>query len=94
MLQLKPNILNTIYVISNMHLNHNLGIRSSGHFSLQKVSPLCEGERVRAWVQFLCKLPFFFLGRGNNILTFFFFSVLNFPKIRVRFKMTLPFLSP
>jgi hypothetical protein len=46
MLQLKPNILNTIYVISNMHLNYNLGIRSSGHFSLKKVSPLCEGEGV------------------------------------------------
>jgi hypothetical protein len=44
MLQLKPNILNTIYVILNMHLNYNLGIRSSGHFSLQKVSPLYEDE--------------------------------------------------
>ena len=46
MLQLKPNILNTIFVILNMHLNYNLGIRSSGHFSLQKVSPFCEGEGV------------------------------------------------
>ncbi len=44
MLQLKPNILNTKYVILKMHLNFNFGIRSSGHFSLQKVSPLCEGE--------------------------------------------------
>jgi hypothetical protein len=44
MLQLKPNILNTIYVISNMHVNYNLGIRTSGHFSIQNVSPLCEGE--------------------------------------------------
>ena len=44
MLQLKPNILNTIYVILNMHLNYNLDIRSSGHFSLQKVSPLYENE--------------------------------------------------
>ena len=31
-------------------------------------------------------------GRGNNNLTFF-FPVLNFPNIRVRIKMTLPFLS-
>jgi hypothetical protein len=46
MLQLKPNILNTIYVILNMHLNYNLGIRSGGHFSFQKVSPFCEGEGV------------------------------------------------
>ena len=46
MLQLKPNILNTIYVISNMHLNYNLGIRSSVHFSIQKVSPFSEGEGV------------------------------------------------
>jgi hypothetical protein len=44
MLQLKPNILNTMYVISNMHVNYNLGIRSSGYFSIQKVSPLCEDE--------------------------------------------------
>ena len=29
-----------------MHLNYNLDIRSSGHFSLQKVSPLGEGEGV------------------------------------------------
>ena len=35
---------------------------------------------------------FFFRGRGNNILIFFFY-VLNFPKIRVRLKMILPFLS-
>ena len=34
------------YVISNMHLNYNLGIRSNGHFSLQKVSPLYEGKGV------------------------------------------------
>ena len=46
MLQLKPNILNTIFVILNMHLNYNLGIRSGGHLSLQKVSPFCEGEGV------------------------------------------------
>jgi hypothetical protein len=44
MLQLKTNILNTIYVILNMHLNYNLDIRSSDHFSLKKVSPLYEGE--------------------------------------------------
>ena len=35
----------------------------------------------------------FFRGRGNNILIYIFFYVLNFPKIRVRFKMTLSFLS-
>ena len=46
MLQLKPNMSNTIYIISNMYLNYNLGIRSSAHFSLQKVSSLCEGEGV------------------------------------------------
>jgi hypothetical protein len=44
MLQLKPNVLNTIYVILNMHLNYNLGIHFSGHFSLQKVLSLCEDE--------------------------------------------------
>jgi hypothetical protein len=42
--QLKPNMLNTIYVISNMHLNYNLGIHPSGYSSLQKVSPLCESN--------------------------------------------------
>ena len=46
MLQLKPNILDTKYVILKMHLNYILGIRSNGHFSLQKVSLLCEGEGV------------------------------------------------
>jgi hypothetical protein len=39
-------MLNTIYVILNMHLNYNLDIRPSGRFSLKKVSPLCEGEGV------------------------------------------------
>ena len=34
----------------------------------------------------------FIKGRGNNILTFFFY-VLNFPK-RYRLNMTLSFLSP
>ena len=38
-----PNMLNTIYVISNMHLNYHLGIRSSGHSPLQRVPPLHEG---------------------------------------------------
>jgi hypothetical protein len=46
MFQLKPNMLNTIYVISNMHLNYNLGICPIGHSSLQKVSPLYKGESV------------------------------------------------
>jgi hypothetical protein len=46
MFQLKPNMLNTIYVISNMHLNYNLSIRLSGHFSPQKVLPLCESDDV------------------------------------------------
>jgi hypothetical protein len=36
-------MLNTIYVISNMHLNFHLGICPSGHSRAQKVSPLCEG---------------------------------------------------
>jgi hypothetical protein len=35
MLQLKPNMLKTIYVISNMNLNYNLGIHPSGHSSPQ-----------------------------------------------------------
>ena len=39
-------MLNTIYVILNMHLNYNLDIRLNGRFSLKKVSPLCEGEDV------------------------------------------------
>ena len=43
MLQLEPNMLNTIYVTSNMHLNYNLGIRPNGHSSPQKISSLCEG---------------------------------------------------
>ena len=46
MLQLKPNMLNTIYVISNMHLNYNFSIFLGGHSSPQKVSPLYEGEGV------------------------------------------------
>jgi hypothetical protein len=29
-------MLNTIYVISNMHLNYNLGFHPGGHLSLQK----------------------------------------------------------
>ena len=37
MLQLEPNMLNTKYVILNMHLNYNLDIRPSGRFSLKKV---------------------------------------------------------
>ena len=35
-------MLNTIYVILNMHLNYNLGIRPSCHSSPQKFPPLCE----------------------------------------------------
>ena len=65
-----------------MHLNYNLGIRSSGHFSLQKVSSLCEGEGVG---QFLCKLFyfFFFLGvEGITSLHFFdFMKQLRFTKV-------------
>jgi hypothetical protein len=34
--------VNTICVISNMHLNYNLGICPNGHSSPQKVPPLCE----------------------------------------------------
>ena len=44
MLQLEPNMLNTIYVSLNMHLNYNLDIRPNSRFSLKKVSPLHEGE--------------------------------------------------
>ena len=41
-------MLNIIYVISNMHLNYNLGICPNGYSSSQKVSPLC--ECLGAWV--------------------------------------------
>jgi hypothetical protein len=44
MLQLKPNILNTIYVISNMHLNYNFDICPS------LFSKSLSLERVRVWV--------------------------------------------
>ena len=62
-----------------MQLNYNFGICPSGHSSLQKVSPLYEGE---AWIQSLCK-----------VVCFFFSYVLNFHKICIRLKMTLTFLS-
>ena len=39
----QQNLLNIIYVTSNMHLNYNLDIRPNGHSSSQKLSPLCEG---------------------------------------------------
>ena len=68
MLQLKPNILNTIYVILNMHLNYNLGIRSSGHFSFQNVSPLYEGEGVRS-IPMSTFLPLFFFFLGVEGIT-------------------------
>jgi hypothetical protein len=88
-------MLNTIYVISNMHLNYNFGIRPNGRFSLKKLSPLC---RVKAWVQSLCKFLFIYLfifpsGAEDILIYIFFFYVLNFSKIRVRLKMTLSFLS-
>ena len=44
MFQLEQNMLNTIYVILNIHLNYNLDICLSSRFSLKKVLPLCEGE--------------------------------------------------
>ena len=55
-------MLNTIYVISNMHLNYNVGIRPNGHFSLQKVLPLCEGEGMGL------KMTLPFLSVGTNLL--------------------------
>jgi hypothetical protein len=64
MLQLKLNMFNTIYVISNMHINYNLGICPSGHSSLQKVSPLYKVKGVGS----IPMLNFFFLSFFNIII--------------------------
>jgi hypothetical protein len=88
-------MLNTIYVILNIHLNYNLDIRPNGHFFLKIVSPFYEGEGVGSIPTFF----FFFFSWAEGITSSFFFfvcvcvCVLNFHKIRVRHKMTLSFLS-
>ena len=42
-------MLNTIYVISNLHLNYQLAIRPSGHSPQQKIPPLCEVVGFDPW---------------------------------------------
>ena len=66
MLQLEPNMLNTIYVTSNMHLNYNLGIRPVVVSLLKKSHPFV---RVRVWVQSLYIYIYFFFPSGAKRIT-------------------------
>jgi hypothetical protein len=68
----QPNLLNTIYVISNMHLNFNLGIRPNGHSTSQKVQPLCEclgsiPRFVSIYIVFYFCLHILFLFASNSL---------------------------
>ena len=68
-------MLNTIYVILNMHLNYNLGIFPSNHSSPQKVSPNCKGVDLipQSPNLFHSSVPF-----SSTFITFWFLTFSHF----------------